>query len=426
MFSWPPFSALPEAENRTEIVRAKGALLYTKEGHTLIDAIASWWVNIHGHGHPRLAKVLHEQALRVAHVIFSSCSHPWAETLAQRLIHTYPHPLSRVFYSDNGSTAVEVALKLSLQYHQNMGDTSRRLVIALEGAYHGDTFGAMSMSERNIFNQPFQPWMFRVQHIPFPATPEKEDEALQQLTHIFKKENVAAFIFEPLLQGTAGMRTYSPKWLEKAMRLCHQEGVICIADEVLTGFGRTGGLFAGEKINEAPDLVALSKGLTGGLMPLGATLCAKHIVAAFEQNPPVLEKNFWHGHSYTAYPLACRIAIESLDMLEEPHAQKQFETLVKTQQNASKHFAQHPCVNQSQSIGPVLSLTLKSNHPTSYENPLKKKITDYFLKKGILIRPLGNVIYVLPPYVIKKEELHHVHQTIDDFLEVYAREKTLP
>ena len=408
---WHPFSSLGDPAPALEIVRGQGALLYTREGHTLIDGVASWWVNLHGHAHPRLAEVLYEQAQCLEHVIFASCTHPWAETLAADLLRVYPYKMARVFYSDNGSTAVEVAIKLALQYHYNLGKR-KPTIIALGGAYHGDTFGSMSVSDRNLFNQAFDPWLFDAEHLIFPDAAH-EAEALEQLANYLANKDVAAFIFEPLLQGAAGMRMYSAKWLNQALSMCQAAGVLCIADEVLTGFGRTGPLFACKMLTHAPDIVALSKGLTGGMMPLGATLCNQRIVEAFESKQ--LDKTFWHGHSYTAYPLACRVAIESLRMLEETPQQRLH--IIQSHAEQVQHWASHPAVDAISSLGVVLAIRLRSAHKTGYDNPLRKQIPSFFYQYGVLLRPLGNVLYVLPPYVITPAQLEQVYKAIDAFLE---------
>ena len=420
---WHPFTPLQGAPSPRCIVKGKGALLYTAEGETLIDAVSSWWVNIHGHAHPRLAQVLYEQASQLEHVIFAGFTHPWALKLSQELLTLLPHPYERIFFSDNGSTAVEVAIKLALQYHANH-KRPRKQIIALEGGYHGDTFGAMSLGGRSLFTAPFQEHLFEVLSLPFPSCQEQEAHAMDKLEEALGKPT-AAFVFEPLVQAAGGMRTYSSTWLDKAMKLCKDAGALCIADEVFTGFGRTGKLFASNYLKESPCLITLSKGLTGGTMPMSITAVSKKVCEAFEDAS--FEKTFFHGHSYTANPLACRVAIESLSMLQEKESSQALAQLSQAQADFFSSVSTHPAVDNSRSLGTIGALTLKSNLKSTYDHPLRTKIYEFFLARGLLIRPLGNVIYVLPPYVITKEQLSKVYEGITAFLSTLnTQEKDSP
>ena len=367
---------------------------------------------MHGHCHARLAKVLYDQASTLEHVIFAGFTHPPALRLTKALRAALPHCYERFFFSDNGSTSVEVALKMALQYYVNLG-APRQRIIALSGGYHGDTFGAMSLGGKSVFTRPFTSHMFDVEVLPFP-TAKNELIAHNMLKKALKSGQIAAFVFEPLVQAAAGMRFYAAEWLEEAITLCHKAGTLCIADEVFTGFGRTGRLFATATLPTAPDLIALSKGLTGGMMPLGITACQHAVYQAF--NSDQLDKTFFHGHSYTANPLACRVAEESLNMLQESGTKGLIEALSKAQFDFFSSLNGHPKVADARSLGTIGALTLRSRSSTGYENPLRRRIYDFFMQRDILLRPLGNVIYVLPPYSISRTDLAHIYESIRAFL----------
>ena len=410
---WHPFTPLKGAADPLCVLRGKGAYLYTNTGRCLIDAVSSWWVNIHGHAHPRLAKALYAQASELEHVIFAGFTHPAALRLTESLLNALPYPYARIFFSDNGSTAVEVALKMALQYHVNQGNP-RQQIIAIEGGYHGDTFGAMSLGGKNLFTNPFSRHMFEVAQLPFPS-PKRAAQSKRHLLQLLRLRPTAAFVFEPLIQAAAGMRIYAAEWLSEAIAACQAKGVLCIADEVFTGFGRTGQLFATSSLSKAADIIALSKGLTGGMMPMGVTLCRQAVCQAFESDD--FKKTFFHGHSYTANPLACRVAEESLRMLQEPETQTAISWLSQQQAAFFTEIATHRQVADARSIGTVGALTLKSSSSTGYDNPLRAYIYDFFLERDILLRPLGNVLYVLPPYVIEKKALQRIYSAITAFLD---------
>ena len=309
---WHPFTQMKTAVAPIHIEKAQGAYLYASDGRVFIDAIASWWVNIHGHGHPLIAKKIAEQAAQLDHVLFAGFTHTPAIALAEGLLSVLPHHFDKIFYSDNGSTAVEVALKMALQYFYNRGQKHKTRIIAFENAYHGDTFGAMSAGGRNLFNAPFQELLFDVVHIPIPNS-ENTEGVLQQFETIAAAGDVAAFIFEPLVQGSAGMLMYEAEPLDALLAIAKAHHIICIADEVMTGFGRTGKMFACNYLTQLPDIICLSKGITGGFLPLGVTACTATIYNAFYDND--LTKAFFHGHSYTANPISCAAAVASLEIL---------------------------------------------------------------------------------------------------------------
>lgn len=408
---WHPFTALIGVSEPVLITSASGVYLHTKDGKKIIDAISSWWVNIHGHSHPYIAKALFEQANKLEHVIFAGFTHEPAIRLSENLLRILPANQSKLFFSDNGSTAVEVALKLSLQYWNNQ-QVSKQRIIAINGAYHGDTFGGMSVGERSLFTKPFTEHLFDTTFIDFPEG-HNNAKIIDDFKNEIGKGNVAAFIFEPLVQGASGMRMYTPDVLDELIHHAQQHDVICIADEVFTGFGRTGKMFASDFLTHKPDIMAISKGITGGTLPLGVTSCNEKIVSAFKSDQ--LEKTFFHGHSYTANPLACTAANASYELLMSPECQQQINMIESSHKNFISAFDQR-LVKNIRSIGTILAIELHAEGATTYSNPLRKKIYPYFLERGILLRPLGNVIYVVPPYVITAGELNSIYQCILEFI----------
>ncbi len=409
---WHPFTPLTGSPDPIIVESAEGIYLHTKDGHKIIDAVSSWWVNLHGHAHPHIAKAIEDQAKKLEHVIFAGFTHEPAIRLAQNLVSILPDNQCKVFYSDNGSTAVEVALKMAFQFWHNQG-IKRKKIIAIKGSYHGDTFGAMSVGDRGIFSDPFSNYLFDVAFIDFP-TPETEQDVLNQFReHLLTKE-VGAFIFEPLVQGASGMRMYSVPMLNSLLTEAKKNDVICIADEVFTGFGRTGKMFASEYLNEKPDIMAVSKGITGGALPLGVTSCSKKIVEAFTTND--FNKTFFHGHSYTANPIACAAANASFELLIRNECKDQIKRIENQHQQFKTKLGGNKHLKEVRSLGTILVLELKTESTSSYENNLRKKIYPFFIERNILLRPLGNTIYVLPPYIIQENELKEIYTCIEEFL----------
>lgn len=409
---WHPFTALQGSPDPILIDRAEGIYLYTPDGRKIIDAISSWWVNLHGHSHPQIAAAVAEQAKKLEHVIFAGFTHEPAIKLSENLLSILPDNFSKIFYSDNGSTAVEVAIKMAMQYWHNKG-VPRKKIIAIEGSYHGDTFGAMSVGDRSIFTAPFSPYLFEVDFISFPSE-QSEESALAQFQALLKSDSVAAFIYEPLIQAAGGMRTYSSKVLNKLIKSAKQNEVICIADEVFTGFGRTGKLFASDHVTEKPDLIALSKGLTGGTLPLGVTAVSAKIISAFESSE--VTKTFFHGHSFTANPIACATANASFDLLLSTACQQRITEITKQHNDFAAEICSIPIIKDVRSLGTILAIELNSEESTSYTNSLRKQIYSYFLERDVLLRPLGNTFYIVAPYCITKQELDDVYQVIREFL----------
>ncbi len=404
---WHPFTQMQTARPPIPIVRAKGAYLYAEDGKSYLDAISSWWVNLHGHAHPYIVEKIKFQAEVLEHVIFADFTHSPAVELASRLLSILPGAMSKVFYSDNGSTAVEVALKIALQYWHNRGIPKTK-VICFKNGYHGDTFGSMSAAGRNEFNRPFWKHLFDVESID-PPLKGKEDKSLNQLQSILNKGEIACFIFEPLVLGSGGMVIYPSDGLSRFIQCCRQYDVLTIADEVMTGFGRTGTLFASEQVSEKPDLICLSKGLTGGYLPLGVTACTNDIYNAFLGDD--LHQAFLHGHSFTANPLACSSALASLDLLLEDTCNAQREMIAKCHKEFCQQWQWHPKLKRCESLGIILALEYQAEG-SSYFQPMRDRLYHFFLSKGILLRPLGNVLYILPPYCIQREELKLIYDQI--------------
>lgn len=411
---WHPFTPLVGTADPILITSAKGVYLTTHDGKKIIDAISSWYVNLHGHAHPYIAKAVAHQAKKLEHVIFAGFTHEPAIQLSKNLLTILPKNQAKIFFSDNGSTAVEVALKMALQYWHNKG-VQKTKIVAFHGAYHGDTFGSMSVGERGIFSEPFSSQLFEVEFIDFPLAPE-EEKTLEQFKKIIDTERVAAFIFEPLIQAVSGMRVYSSKCLDKLIDYAHSKKVICIADEVFTGFGRTGKLFACDYLANKPDIIALSKGLTGGTMPLGVTCCSKEVASAFETDDFL--KTFFHGHSYTGNPLACAAANASYDLLMHSICHNNILRISKKHSAFKSKIESHIALKEVRTLGTILALELKVDDDRNrYSHTIRKKIYSFFIGRDILIRPLGNVFYVLPPYVIKNTELDRIYNTIKEFLD---------
>jgi len=412
-FVWHPFTHLKYAEAPIEIVRGEGAYFYDADGNKLLDGISSWWVNLHGHCHPYISQKVSEQLHTLEHAIFSAFTHEPAVKLAERLIGHLPENQAKIFYSDNGSTAVEVGLKMVLQYWHNQG-ISKKKFIAFENAYHGDTFGGMSVGARNVFNNAFENLLFDVIHIPLP-----DDDNIEQIKEVLQgwfdnHNDIAGFIFEPLVQGAAGMLMYEAKYLDELITLCRENKVICIADEVMTGFGRTGEFFASNYLTNKPDIICLSKGLTGGYMPLGVTSCAQFIYNSCVSDDKT--KTFFHGHSYTANPTACSAGLASLDLMEKEETWSQITMISKLNQEFVLKHQNQPKLKDARSKGTILALEINTEEHTHYLNNSSESIASYFLNKGIIVRPLGNILYIIPPYCITETEIKQVYSVMEQFL----------
>jgi adenosylmethionine-8-amino-7-oxononanoate aminotransferase len=403
---WHPYTQMQTAAPPIGIVRGDGACLYDEEGKCYIDAVSSWWVNIHGHAHPHIAAKVAEQLQKLEHVIFAGFTHEPAVELAERLLKLLPANQQKVFYSDNGSTAVEVAIKMCLQYWYNRGE-QRTKIIAFKNAYHGDTFGAMAVSARSAFTNAFEKLLFEVEFIDLPN--QTNIEELKARISALKNET-ACFIFEPLVQGSGGMLMYEAAYLDQLMAYCRTEGIFTIADEVFTGFGRTGKAFASDHLRQQPDIMCFSKGLTGGTMALGVTTCTQYIYDAFLSDDRL--KTLFHGHSFTANPVACAAALASMDLFVDPSTAQNIQRITERHQQFALQLQNHQGIKTVRQTGTILAMEWETGSQTSYFSNLRDTLYQYFLNAGIILRPLGNVVYILPPYCITDEQLSYIYSTI--------------
>lgn len=391
------------------VVKGEGAYIIDEKGNRYIDAISSWWVTIHGHANAYIAEKIYEQAKTLEQVIFAGFTHEPAVRLAERLLEILPGQFAKVFYSDNGSTAVEVGVKMALQYWWNKGDKKRNKIIALNHSYHGDTFGTMSLSERGVFNLAFHDKLFEVIFIdpPAPGLPAYDGPW----------DEIACIIYEPLLQGAGGMNIYEAAALDDLLKTCHAHDVICIADEVMTGFGRTGKLFAGLYVEEKADIICLSKGLTGGTMALGVTACTAAIHGAYVDDDR--QKTFFHGHSFTANPLACAAALASLDLLLQPACQAGIDRIGAQHRQFIQQLKAGPryasLIKNLRSLGTIMAFEMETGRD-GYLNAVGLEITKRALAKGVYLRPLGNTVYLMPPYCITEEELGRVYSVVEEII----------
>jgi adenosylmethionine---8-amino-7-oxononanoate aminotransferase len=424
---WHPYTHTSLDPPPIKVKRAEGVYLYTEDGRQLIDAISSWWVTLHGHAHPRIAAAIAEQAKVLEQVIFAGFTHEPAQELASRLGDVLPPSLRSIFFSDDGSTAVEVALKMAVQYWANQGESQKTRIIALEHAYHGDTVGAMSVSADSSFTAAFKSMLFPVlrAHAAYcfrcPVGKKRDScgidcaDRLEELLEAHSNE-VAAVILEPLLQGAGGMIVHPSEFLQRVRELTIRENVLLIADEVLTGFGRCGPMFACERAGIEPDIICLSKGLTGGFMPFGATITTQRVFETF--SVPDRRFTFFHGHSYTANPLACAAALANLEIFREEPVFDRIAAIERTHREQLRRFAAHPAIGDVRMIGTVAALELRAVD-AGYLSKLGPKLYASFLERGILLRPLGNVVYVMPPYAITSGELGFIYDVIEETLNLH-------
>jgi adenosylmethionine-8-amino-7-oxononanoate aminotransferase len=409
---WHPFTRQKDMPPPIPIIRGAGSLLFDEDGRSYIDAISSWWVTIHGHAHPYIAEKIYRQALQLEQVIFAGFTHEPAVQLAERLLSLLPGSFARIFYSDNGSTSTEVALKMAIQYWWNKGETGRKKIFAFKNAYHGDTFGAMSVSDRGIFTMAFHDLLFEVIFIDTPS-----DDSLEGSLRLIDihGEDAAAFIYEPLVQGAGGMKIYDAGLLDTLIKAAMAKGLVCIADEVMTGFGRTGKVFASEYMLHTPDIMCLSKGLTGGTLPLGVTACTDRIYQAYVDDDTY--KTFFHGHSFTANPLSCTAALASLDLFENNHCLEKTAWIAASHQVFIRELeAKSFPVKDIRLAGTILAFEIEQGKD-EYLNSISTTVTQLSLSKGVYLRPLGNTLYIMPPYCITEEELQKVYACIVHVLE---------
>jgi len=406
---WHPFTQHAVQPEPTLISKGEGAWLEAADGRRIFDAISSWWVVTHGHRHPHIVEAIKDQIDRLDQVIFAGFTHEPAEKLARYLVEITPPELEYVFFSDSGSTSVEVALKMALGFWQHRG-AKRTRILALEGAYHGDTIGGMSVGERGVFNAPYDPLLFDVERIPFPAS-GREQATLDALTAACKRGDVAALIVEPLILGAGGMLIYPPNVLAEMKRVCETHDVLFIADEVMTGWGRTGTLFACEQAGIAPDIACYSKGLTGGSVPLAVTLCRADIFDAHYS--PDRSKTFFHSSSYTANPVACAAALANLEIWQREPVMQRIGSLAALHKDRLARFYDDRRFANVRQIGTIAALDIVAKD-AGYLADIGPRLYRGFLARGLLVRPLGNTIYIMPPYCSTASDLDLVYDAIDE------------
>jgi adenosylmethionine-8-amino-7-oxononanoate aminotransferase len=410
---WHPFTQHALQPDAIEIARAEGAWLERPEGTRILDAISSWWVITHGHRHPRIIAAMKAQADQLDQVIFAGFTHRPAEELATRLSQRVGLP--HVFYSDSGSTAVEVALKMALGFWRNQS-INRTRIIAFEHAYHGDTIGTMSAGARGVFNAPYEPLLFDVIRLPFPAK-GKEQETLAALRAATADQHAAALIVEPLILGAGGMLTYAPSVLAEMARICRETQTLFIADEVMTGFGRTGTFLACEQAHVTPDILCLAKGITGGSTPLAVTLASAPIFDAHYSQDR--RKTFFHSSSYTANPIACAAAVANLDVWDQEPVQARIVQIAQWQHEMSETLRKDARITDVRLCGTIAAFDLRVADE-GYLASIGPKLYDFFLSRGLLLRPLGNTIYIMPPYCITREELASLYEAIKDAADTFG------
>ncbi|MET4349233.1 adenosylmethionine-8-amino-7-oxononanoate aminotransferase [Bradyrhizobium sp. RT9b] len=412
---WHPFTQHALQEEMTKVMRGDGAYLHTADGRRIIDAISSWWVVTHGHCHPHIVSAIQEQAGKLNQIIFAGYTHEPAEEIAAQLLKLAPDGLEHVFFSDSGSACVEVALKMAVGYWHNIGK-QRRCIVVMQHSYHGDTIGAMSIGARGVFNAPYAPLLFDVTSIPFPAS-GREHATLDALEWACRNEMPAAFIVEPMILGAGGMLMY-PAWVLREMkRICEASDVLFIADEVMTGWGRTGTLFACEQANVTPDIACYSKGLTGGALPLAVTLCRADIFDAHYSKDRT--RTFFHSSSYTANPVACAAAKANLDLWQDPESRQRVASVVTMQEQAIEPFRAHPRFANVRRTGTITALDLKAKDG-GYLAGVGPKLQAFFQDRNLLLRPLGNTIYVMPPYCVTGADLDEIYVGIRDAADALA------
>ncbi|MFM9826783.1 adenosylmethionine--8-amino-7-oxononanoate transaminase [Flavobacterium sp.] len=411
---WHPYTQHKTSKPSIAIVKGEGALLWDENGKEYIDAIASWWVNPYGHSNKFIADAIYKQLTTLEHVLFGGFTHEPAVLLSEKLLEILPKNQQKLFFSDNGSTAVEIAIKVALQYFFNKGK-KRTTIIAFENAFHGDTFAAMAASGISFFTEAFQGMLIDIVRIPVP-TKGNEQASFNALAEAVKSNNCAGFIFEPLLQGAAGMVMYESESLDKLIQICKENKVLTIADEVMTGFGKTGKNFACDYLNEKPDMMCLSKALTGGTIPMAITTFTQDIFDAFYDED--INKALFHGHTFTANPTGCAAALASLSLLQTQEMQDNIARVNASHLDFQKDIQSHPKVFTTRVLGVIFALEIITESSESYYGTMRNKLYDFFIENGVILRPVGNIVYILPPYIITDEQLQKVYQVVEKALEI--------
>ena len=414
LYNWHPYTQHKTVGLLPAIVKGKGVLLWDENGKEYIDAIASWWVNPFGHSNKIIADAIYEQLTTLEHVLFGGFTHDKAVLLAEKLMTILPSNQKKLFYSDNGSTAVEIALKAALQFNYNKG-IKKTKIIAFEDAYHGDTFGAMASSGITFFTEAFKGSLLEVIHIPVP-TIGNEESSLNALQDLVATNDFAAFVFEPLVQGAAGMVMYSPEVLDKMIAICNENNVFTIADEVMTGFGKTGKTFASDYLVNKPDMMCLSKALTGGTIPMAITTFTQEIFDGFYDDDT--NKALFHGHTFTANPTGCAAALASINLLQTDEMQNNIARINQLHLAFEAKIKAHPKVKTTRVLGVIFALEIKTETQESYYGTMRNKLYNFFIENGVILRPVGNIVYILPPYIITDSQLEKIYGTVEKALEI--------
>ncbi|MFC4220902.1 adenosylmethionine--8-amino-7-oxononanoate transaminase [Flagellimonas marina] len=409
---WHPLTQHKVSPDMLGIAKAKGALLFDEDGKEYVDGISSWYTCMYGHCNPYILKKVSDQMQHLDQVVFSGFTHEPAVRLSEELIKILPKNQEKLFFSDNGSTATEVGIKMALQYHHNKGE-KRNALLAFEEGFHGDTFGAMSVSGLSVYNGPFADFFIEVERIPVP-TETNINQILMFLERRLEKNNIAGFIYEPLVQGAAAMKIHDSDGLDKILAFLKEHGVLLIADEVMTGFGKTGKNFASDYVQTKPDIMCLSKALTAGLIPMGLTTCTEEVYMAFYSDD--IAKGLFHGHTYTANPLACTAALAALELLQTDEIQTGIQNSIKWHQKFDAEIKNHPKVANTRQLGVIYALDLKVQMER-YGN-LRNKLFNHFMEQGVFLRPLGHTIYILAPFVTTKEQMQRIYGAIKSALDL--------
>lgn len=404
---WHPLTQHKLSPEMLPIVKAKGALLYDEAGKEYIDGIASWYTSMYGHCNPFITQRVSDQMKELDHVIFSGFTHKPAIELSEALIKILPNNQQKLFFSDNGSTATEVGIKMALQYHHNHGN-DRKVMLAFEEGFHGDTFGAMSVSGLSVYNGAFEDHFLKVVRIPVP-TGENNKEVINILKKEISRHNIAGFIYEPLVQGAAAMKIHDAEGLNNILEMCKKEEILLIADEVMTGFGKTGKNFASEYLSVQPDVICLSKALTAGLLPMAITSCTQKVYDAFYSDE--ISKGLFHGHTYSANPLACTAALAGIELLISEEIQQDIKRVVNSHKEFGERLKDHPKVKNIRQLGVIFAFDL--NVEMERYGNLRNRLFGHFMERGVFLRPLGNTIYILAPFIISEEQLEKIYESIE-------------
>ncbi|WP_237276861.1 adenosylmethionine--8-amino-7-oxononanoate transaminase [Tenacibaculum ovolyticum] len=410
---WHPLKQHQTHPDSLGIIKAKGCILTDENGNEYIDAISSWYTCMFGHCNDFITTRVYKQMQTLDQIMFSDFTHEPAVKLSEELIKILPKNQNRIFFNDNGSTAVEAAIKMALQYYFNKGE-KRTTFIAFEDGFHGDTFGAMSVSGLSAYNGPFEDFLMDIKRIPIPNGTNNE-AILKQLKQIVTENKIAGFIYEPLVQGAAGMKIHEATDLNEILKLCKENAILTIADEVMTGFGKTGNNFASDEVATKPDIICLSKALTGGLVPMAITSCTEEIYSTFLSTD--IAKGFFHCHTYSANPIACSAALASIELLQTKEIQNSIQYIIASHKTFGERIKNHPKVASTRSKGVILAIDLKTN--AGRYGTLRDQLLKHFMNDGVFLRPLGNTIYIQPPYVITKEQLNKVYTTIEKVLDIF-------